>query len=287
MKKILIAVLILHTLCLSQACRKSYNPGDWSELPKKEPIKPEEPEEAPTKTFKVMSINMNVGTTVANFNGMMDYIKEYDPDFLFLRQVDSATTRSNKVNRPQALAEALKMESFFKKNIDYQTGGFGNAVLTKFPIKEKHAQFLRREVGNTAELRSMVMLKAEVAPGQDVYFAGTELDPSNANNRALQVVDLLNITEKLNAPVILVGNLNEQETADGPVLAYLKGAYTFGCLGTGCTWNAPKDKPTGVFDYILFKDQEKDMSFKEYGAFPKSANTFLPMIATFKLKLKQ
>jgi len=278
-------MLFLQTAIVLHGCRKTYSPGDWNLLPAKEPEKPQETDDTPTKSFKVMSLNMNVGTSIANFDAMVELIKEYDPDLLFLRQVDSATTRAGKVDRPGAIAKALNMQSFFRKNIDYQTGGFGNAVLSKFPVKDKYSQLLSREEGNTAELRSMAMIKVEIEEGHELYFAGTELDPSVANNRALQVVDLLNATEKLTQPVILVGNLNEQESANGPVLSYLKGAFTFGCLGTGCPWNAPKDKPTGVFDYITFKDSNERLQLSNYGTFSKSANTFLPMTAEFKLKL--
>lgn len=284
-KIILFGLLFLQAGTLLQGCRKSYSPGDWNLLPEKEPEKPQEPDDTPTKSFKVMSLNMNVGSTVANFDAMVDLIKEYDPDLLFLRQVDSATTRAGKVDRPGAIAKALRMDAYFKKNIDYQTGGFGNAVLSKFPIKEKYSQLLSREEGNTAELRSMAMIKVEVQGGHELYFAGTELDPSVAANRALQVVDLLNITEKLTQPVILVGNLNEQESANGPVLSYLKGSFTFACLGTGCPYNAPKDNPTGVFDYITFKTPEEKLQLSKYGTFSKSSNNFLPMTAEFKLKL--
>lgn len=284
-KIILFGLLLLQVGMLLQGCRKTYSPGDWNLLPTKEPEKPQEPDDTPTKSFKVMSINMNVGTTVANFDAMLEVIKEYGPDLLFLRQVDSATTRAGKVDRPAAIAKALNMESYFKKNIDYQTGGFGNAVLSKFPVKEKYSQLLSREEGSTAELRSMAMIKVEVEEGHELYFAGTELDPSVANNRALQVVDLLNATEKLSQPVILVGNLNEQESANGPVLSYLKGSFTFACLGTGCPYNAPKDNPTGVFDYITFKTPEDKLQLSKYGTFSKSTNNFLPMTAEFKLKL--
>lgn len=284
-KMILFSLLLLQTAIGLHSCRKSYDPGDWNLLPAKEPEKPQEPDDTPTKTLKVMSINMNVGSTIANFDTMLDLIKEYDPDLLFLRQVDSATNRSGKVDRPAAIAKALKMESYFRKNIDYQTGGFGNAILSKFPVKARYSQLLSREEGSTAELRSMAMLQVEVETGHQLYFAGTELDPSVAGNRALQVVDLLNATERLTQPVILVGNFNEQESANGPVLSYLKGSFTFACLGTGCPMNAPKDNPTGVFDYVTFKNVDDKLQLSKYGTLTKSANNFLPMTAEFKLKL--
>ncbi|KGE14480.1 endonuclease/exonuclease/phosphatase family protein [Sphingobacterium deserti] len=286
MKKYCIIILLPIILLGIQSCRKSYDPGNWDLLPAREIEEPEPPSEGPSKTLKVMSINLRVGTA-NDFAVTREAIKEYNPDLLFLRQVDSATTRAEKVNRPQEIADALEMQLFFKKNFDFQTGGFGNAVLSKFPILEKHAQLLRREDGNNAELRSMVMIKVEAAPGQPLYFAGTELDPSNVNNRNLQVVDLLNATEKLVEPVILVGNFNEQEKDNGQVLSYLKGSFTFACLGAGCPLNSPKANPTGVFDYITFQDKANAISIGKYETFSKSGNTFLPMTAEFKLKLKE
>lgn len=287
MKKIIFSLLCLFLIIGIYSCQKSYDPGDWSITPYKPEPDTGGEDDGPTTTFKVMSINMNIGTTAANFDVMKDYIKEYNPDFVFLRQVDSSTNRSGKIDRPKALADALGMTSFFKKNIDYQTGGFGNAVLSKYPIKETFGKHLSRIEGNNAELRSIAMLKAEITTGNEVYFAGTELDPSVADNRAVQVVDLINITDRLTAPTILVGNLNEQESANGPVIGYLKGSFTFGCLGTGCAWNAPKAAPNGVYDYIMFKDKESNLSIINYGTFPKSANNFLPMVAEFRLKLKE
>lgn len=285
MKKFIIILLPILLMSV-QSCRKSYDPGNWDLLPARETEEPETPGDGPSKTFKVMSINMRV-SAATDFTTTLEAIKEYNPDLLFLRQVDSATTRAEKVNRPQEIADALAMQLFFKKNFDYQTGGFGNAVLSKFPILEKQAQILRREEGNNAELRSMVMIKVEAAPNQPLYFAGTELEPSNINNRNLQVVDLLNATEKLVDPVILVGNFNEQEKDNGQVLSYLKGSYTFACLGAGCPLNSPKANPTGVFDYITFQDKTNAISISKYETFSKSGNTFLPMTAEFKLQLKE
>lgn len=267
---------------LMMGCERSIDPGDWNILPEREIEDPQTPgDEEEGITFKVMSMNMALGTNAANFQPMLEYIKEYDPDLLLLRQVDSATTRANKIDRPQVVADSMGMYVFFKKNFDYQTGGFGNAVLSKFPIKETYAQILRREEGSTAELRSMVRIKVEIAEGKELYFAGTELDP-NATNRPLQAIDIINANERLDAPLILVGNFNEQESANLETLNYLKGAFTFACLGTGCPWNAPKDNPNGVYDYITFRDKDDVLRVLEYGTFPKSANTFLPMVATFK-----
>ncbi len=276
----------LSILLLAIGCGKSVDPGDWTVTPYKPEPKPKEVIEKVSRNFKVMSINMNLRNNVAGFEAMKNHIKEYDPDFIFLRQVDSATTRSNKVNRPDEVAKALGMKGFFKKNMDYQTGGFGNAVFSKFPIKEEFSKMLNRLPSEAAERRSFVMLKVEVEPGKEVFFAGTELDPSKVEDRKLQVADITKITDGIDKPLVFVGNLNEQEAAKGPVLDALKKSFSFGCLGDGCVWNAPKTKPNGVYDYIMFKDKSKKLSLVKYGTFPKSENTFLPMVAEFKLDLK-
>lgn len=286
MKKIILAIFCFYAFSAVTGCRKSYEPGDWDILPERNIPEPEPPEDLPGTNFKVMSINMALGNNAVNLAPMIEYIKEYNPDLLFLRQVDSATTRAVKINRPQAIADSTGMEVYFKKNFDYQTGGFGNAVLSKFPIQEKYSQILSRADGSTAELRSFIRIKVKIKDEQFLYFAGTELDP-NADNRVLQAVDIINAMERLDAPAIFVGNFNEQEAANGQTLSYLKGAFTFACLGTGCPWNAPKANPTGVFDYITFKDPNNLLRLINYSTFHSSANTFLPMVAEFKIIDKQ
>lgn len=272
-------------LLLSQTgCRKSYDPGDWSLLPEKvEPEKPEDPDDTKTKSIKVMSVNMRIGSP-SDLPLAIKLIKDYDPDLVFLRQVDSATTRADKVDRVKAVAEEVGMESFFVKNFDYQTGGFGNAVLSKFSILEKTGVILDRVEGSNAELRSLAVIKVEVDVHNHLYFMGTELDPSVVENRNLQVREILDYSAEIKDPVIFVGNFNEQE-GKGQVIDYFRGFFTFACLGTGCPLNAPKDNPNGVYDYITYKADDNRMSVSKYGPLAESANTFLPMTAEIALKL--
>ncbi|WP_231561337.1 hypothetical protein [Sphingobacterium sp. T2] len=142
MKKLKYILALMTVSILMMGCERSIDPGDWNILPEREIEDPQTPgDEEEGITFKVMSMNMALGTNAANFQPMLEYIKEYDPDLLLLRQVDSATTRANKIDRPQVVADSMGMYVFFKKNFDYQTGGFGNAVLSKFPIKETYARY--------------------------------------------------------------------------------------------------------------------------------------------------
>lgn len=286
MKKILFTIIGIFTLTFFlHSCRESFDPGDWDVTPTTF-LDPNE-YTGPTKTLKVMSINMNLGSTPTNFPTMVNVIKAYDPDLLFLRQCDSKTTRANGVDRPQEIADELGMNVFLKGR-SYQGGQFGNALLSKFPITEAFGLDLTKHP-DRGEQRMFAMIKIEVEDGLFLYFAGTELE-TNADDRRLQAIDILQVTEELVEPVIFVGNFNEQWTAPGAALTYIEGSFTYACLPTGCAFNAPKANPTGTYDYITYQDPndllivEKNLeAFKN----PESAIGFFPTVAEIKVKLEE
>lgn len=280
---IIISILIIGVSLYS--CQKTYNPGDWSELPEY-PVEEEQQYSGPTKTLKVMSVNMNLGTTATNFPNMVAMIKAYNPDLLLLRQCDSKTTRANGVDRPQVIANEVGMNVFMKGR-SYNNGQFGNAVLSKYPIVESLGLDLTK--GSGGEQRMLAMIKVKIVEDIELYFAGTELE-GNADDRRQQVVDILRVMQDIEEPVILAGNFNEQQAAAGPALTYLSGSFKFACPTVGCVFNAPKAGPTGTYDYITYQDLKNNLIVdKNLEAFknPETANTFFPTYAEIKIKLPQ
>ena len=266
------------------SCRKSYDPGDWNVVPTT--FLDENEYTGPAKTLKVMSVNMNLGSTPANFPTMVNMIKAYNPDLLLLRQCDSKTTRANGVDRPKEIADAVGMNVFLKGR-SYGGGQFGNAVLSKFPITEIFGLDLTKGTGG--EQRMLAMIKIKIQDGVFVYFAGTELE-TIADDRRAQAIDVLNATQDLEEPVILVGNFNEKQADPGPALTYIGGNFTFACPSTGCAFNAPKAAPNGTYDYITFQDTKNLLIVsKNLEAFkdPETANTFYPTVAEIKVKLPE
>lgn len=285
MKKIIFTIIGACTLLFAgQSCQKSYDPGDW-DIPPTQFLDSNEYRGA-TKTLKVMSVNMNLASNAGNFPAMVTMIKAYDPDLLFLRQCDSKTTRANGIDRPQVIADELDMYMFMKGR-SYGGGQFGNAVLSKFPIAETFGLDLTKDPSR-GEQRMMAMIKVEVEKGIFVQFAGTELE-TNAEDRRLQAIDILRVTEALTDPVIFVGNFNEQWTNPGDALTYITGSFKYACPSTGCMFNAPKAGPTGTYDYITYQDPDELLIVgKTLEAFksPETANTFFPTTAEIKIKLK-
>lgn len=284
MRKILFTIIGACTLLMAgQSCRKSFDAGDWNVTPTK--FLDPNIYTGPSKTLKVMSVNMNLGSTAANFPTMVNMIKAYNPDLLLLRQCDSKTTRAGGVDRPQVIADELDMHVFMKGR-SYGGGQFGNAVLSKFPITDSFGLDLTKDPSR-GEQRMLAMIKVEVENGVFVQFAGTELE-TNADDRRLQAIDILRATENLTEPVIFVGNFNEQWSAPGAALTYIQGNFKYACPATGCAFNAPKANPTGTFDYITYQDPNNQLILeKPLEAFknPETANTFYPTTAEIKIKL--
>lgn len=286
MKKILFTLVgICAVLAIAQSCRKSFDAGDWEVTPTKF-LDPNE-YTGPTKTMKIMSVNMNLSSNAANFPIMVEMIKAYDPDLLFLRQCDSKTSRAAGVDRPQVIADELGMEVFMKGR-SYNGGQFGNAVLSKFPIREHFGLDLTKDPGR-GEQRMLAMAKIEVEEGIFIQFGGTELE-TNAEDRRLQAIDIIRATEDLIEPVILVGNFNEQWTKPGDALTYITGNFKYACASAGCVFNAPKAEPTGTFDYVTYQDPGNLLIVsKTLEAFknPETATTFFPTTAEIKVKTQK
>ena len=270
----------------AQGCKKSIDPGNWDILPPPVVEEPEpEPVEQKTMVLKVMSYNSRLSKP-EDLTTMIEYIKEYNPDFLILRQIDSETTRANKVDRPKEVAQATGMNYFFAKAFDYQGGGYGNAVLSKYPIEETLLLQLSG-VTSTPEVRSLAMATVKIDEFNKVVIAGTELDAAagDEQHRLKQVNEILSVTKDISYPVIFGGNFNFNTLPSGQVYNSISAQFTFGCYGTGCPLNTPKASPTGIYDFITYKAADKRITVNNYGTFAQSTSNFLPIVAELKLVL--
>jgi endonuclease/exonuclease/phosphatase family metal-dependent hydrolase len=272
-------------------CKKSINPGDWDIIPPPKVVDPKpDPVEKKTITLKVMTYNAKLAK-VEDFPTMISIIKEYNPDLLILRQVDSETTRANKVDRPKEVGLATGMNYFFSKAFDYQTGGYGNAVLSKYPIEESFSLLLPGvdpPAGTTAvEMRSLAMITIKIDEFNKIVFAGTELDATSADekHRLKQANAILDKTKTIDYPVIFGGNFNFAALPQGDTYKNIKDQFTFGCYGTGCPLNTPKDAPTAIYDFITYKSSGSRFEVTNYATFNKTTSAFLPVVAELKLTL--
>ena len=57
------------------------------------------------------------------------------PDIVALQEVDQGTRRASGVDQPAELARLTGMKVVFGRNIDFEGGGYGTAVLSKLPVR--------------------------------------------------------------------------------------------------------------------------------------------------------
>jgi len=85
------------------------------------------------------------------------------PDVVCLQEVDVGVARSERLDIPRELAQRLGMHAAFGKNIDYQGGDYGNAILSRWPIAWQHN--LHYRMLRTGEQRGLLTVGLDTERG--------------------------------------------------------------------------------------------------------------------------
>jgi len=101
-------------------------------------------------------------------------IKSAKPDFVAMNEVDRGVNRSGKMDQPAELARLTGLHAAFEKNIDYDGGEYGNAVLSRFPII--NIENLPLPSQYRGEQRGMLVVEVHPQEGQQLWFAATHFD---------------------------------------------------------------------------------------------------------------
>lgn len=93
--------------------------------------------------MRVLSYNIHKGIGGRDrryrLQRIIDVIASESPDFVCLQEVDRNVRRSKFDDQPALLREALGLEHLlYQLNFRVQTGGYGNLLLSRWPIVEQH-----------------------------------------------------------------------------------------------------------------------------------------------------
>lgn len=234
--------------------------------------------------IKIMTYNIQHGAPIhkyeAEIEGIAAVINDYKPDLVALQEVDSVTARVS-FDEAKRLGELTGMYYFFAKAIDYKGGGYGNAILSRYPIIVAK-QYPLPHPNSSGEKRSMAAITVEVASGRTIQFASTHLDLKK-ENRLKQVDSILRISERSAFPFILAGDFNAAPQSES--ISKLKEGFNFPCT-QNCPLTFPSDKPDRTIDYIIMNNAAYQ-SFKsvKYSAIREVwASDHLPLIQEVKLR---
>lgn len=148
---------------------------------------------------------------------IIDGIESENPDVVCLQEVDRLVRRSRFDDQPRLLAQALRFCSVFQQNVSVGAGGYGNLVLSRWPVASRHRISLRR--GNRKP-RGAQLVVIDTPEGL-LHLVHTHLGLSEQERR-WQVTRILGHMLFRSAdrhPTLVVGDFNDWRDALAEPLA--------------------------------------------------------------------
>ena len=239
---------------------------------------------AASMSFRVMSYNIHHGEGLdqrIDLERIAKLIAEAKADIVGLQEVDRGCERTQKRDLPAELAQLTGMRVHFEKNIPYQGGEYGNAVLTRFPIKS--ARNTHYKMVRAGEQRGVLQLVLDVH-GRDVLFMNTHLDHrADDTERVLNADELRSIIANAGSmPVILCGDFNTapRTRTHEKITAFLSDCWEM--VGQGDGFTIPVRKPAKRIDYIFVT--RATIEPVSVAVLHSEASDHLPLVAELRLR---
>lgn len=241
---------------------------------------------ATERVLKVLSYNIHHARgvdDVVDISRIAEVIKTSGADLVALQEVDKTVERSGGIDIPAELARLTGFHPLFRKNIDFQGGEYGNAILSRYPILESgnlHYKMLRE-----GEQRGVLHAVVEIQ-GDRLVFACTHLDyrPDNAE-RLSNAEELHKLTQSFgDMPVILCGDFNDfpGKELHQKMQTWMTDAWTAGAdKGDGFTFSSTD--PNRRIDYVYFTRPDR-LSVSAGSVLKSQASDHLPLLVTFSFK---
>ncbi len=235
-------------------------------------------------TVRVLSYNIHHGE---GMDGQVDLeriarvIRETEADLVALQEVDRGVRRTDRVDQPARLAELTGMRAIFERNIIYQGGDYGNAVLSRLPVERHQNHYLPQSQPD--EQRGALEVHVR-AGGHKLVFFATHLDyRENDGERMLSIEMFEELFAPLRqVPVIIAGDFNARPDSRVMNRAWTTLTDTFQAgAGPGFTFSA--SEPDRRIDYILHNGHP-DLRCVECRVIPEPvASDHRPVLAVFEL----
>lgn len=190
-----------------------------------------------------------------------------EPHIVALQEVDQGTRRASGVDQPSELAKLTGMQVVFGKNIDFEGGGYGTAVLTKLPVLKHEQVKLKSFYPPTAtnpEQRGLQILEIGEKDKAELLFLCTHLDYRPKDDERMDSAKTINelVAKRGDTPAILAGDLNALPESK-PIEELRKQWKIAGMQAEPKSSNEPPlltfpaDKPDRWIDYIMFRPADK------------------------------
>jgi endonuclease/exonuclease/phosphatase family metal-dependent hydrolase len=146
---------------------------------------------------------------VIDVKGIADFILKTNPDLVALQEVDSVCSRSKKIDIAAELGRLTGMYYYFGKAMNYDGGGYGEAVLSRLPIVSISTVTLPFQADKKREPRAAIEAVVQLSKDKTLKFVATHLDHlDDETDRLMQTGFLTERYQNESLPFILAGDLN-------------------------------------------------------------------------------
>ncbi|UCS93643.1 endonuclease/exonuclease/phosphatase family protein [Echinicola marina] len=221
----------------------------------------------------------------SNLEEIAQLIKDIDPDFVAMQEVDSATQRTASIRNGKALdltaelAKTTGMYGFFAKAINFSNGGYGEGLLSKYPAKMSKLDLPIPEGG---EGRTMALATAKMPDGTEITFGATHLCHQYETNRIAQSEAILKHQNNIDNPFLFAGDLNFKP--DSKAYDSLKENFIDAAEIVGNPQNTfPTDAPSIRIDYVWLS-KKSNWEVIEAKVIDVAYSDHKPLLVKVKLK---
>ena len=225
--------------------------------------------------IKAVNYNIRYGQGMdgkINLAKTAEVLASMDADFISLQEVDVQRPRSFSIDQADELARQLDMDYVFGAAINYETGAYGNVILSRFPVISSTNHQLPAPDPKRAMLEVEVEVRGQILRLFNIHM---ELD---RKLRLSQIQDfIVPLILSANTAALLCGDLNEgpEEAGIRYLSNYLQDSFR---VNSGSLINTfPSDHPLERMDYIFFNQA---CAAVDYKIIPSLASDHLPVIAS-------
>lgn len=245
--------------------------------------------------IRTMSYNIHSGVGMDgryDLERLASDIREAGADLVGLQEADVHWgSRSGNENSVEKLAAMLGMHAFFAPIYDMEpeTEGqprkqFGVALLSKYPliatVNRSMTRLSTQHPGSAPEPKPGFLDALLDVDGREVSVLVAHLDyRSDPAVRRIQVQEALDVLERLDRPVILLGDFNARPDAPELEPLFRKLTDTWSVNGSDPGYTFPADVPDRKIDYILISGEMQAVSSK---AVPSEASDHWPIWADLR-----
>lgn len=226
----------------------------------------------------VMTYNIRSGCGIdgkRSLTRIADIIRSSQVKIACLQEVGRNWPKGRFIDQAKWLGERLNMAFVFQPNLVIGPAGFGNLILTAFPIREVRSHSLT----SRGEPRGLLEVTTAAHQGNLTTFC-THWG-LNSEERLIQAAETAAVIKNAVHPCVLCGDLNDRDSS--PAVRELISSSglrdLFHDIGKpGPTF--PSDTPRTRIDYILGAPSIKGISVK---VLETPASDHLPIIADIEL----